>query len=1482
MNKKLQKLIMLLIAFTVIQARAQQVTVTSTAGSGSGSTGGYSSLAGAFTDINSGVYQGAIDIRINDNFSMTASAVLEASGTGSASYTSILIRPADTSTVVKRVSTTTANINLIDLNGADNVTIDGRAGGTGTVTNLEFLYNVNTTLTSTNTTMRLNNGATNNVFSYVMFSNNSIQSAAGAANINIINSSTGFSPNSNNTIQNCILYGARNSIIQDGTNNLSNATTDNLIIKNNVIYNFALAGVNLGVNIGSVTIDSNTFYHSSGYASNYTTTTGAATAQAPRAISVGSTAATTRLTANITKNRIYDLKATTTVANSSIFGMILSMTNNTQGNVINVYNNSISLLQTNAVVNNSFTGGCNGILTQGASAGTYNIYNNTVRIGGTSSGSTATSVRGYCLMVFNNSSAVTANVKNNLFINTRTGGTTLGAANYYLAAIYYYTATAYNVDNNVYYGTPYILGTPTATGITITTAIAWSTNDANSLVKTPTFSNNQQPYLSGASLADADLSAPRISTVPADIDNNTRSATCYKGAYEATSSPFITNDLQARIIYTYGKIPVGTLDSIRVRVKSNGISTLSNSLITVTIKGANTATLTYNIPSIGALADITYTFPGYTPLNLGYDTITAAVPTGDQNTTNDTITWIRENTLNALSYTRPFVGRTGNLGTNPQGELMAKFSTPVNNFVNQVNVDFTSLGFSAQSFSVVIYEDSGSTFGPKMNALWVSSPQTTVNGIYNLSVPSVAIRSGSFYVGVRQLTSNNIGFAYQNENPIRTGTFYFRQGTTYNTLPWNDFAVNSNNQFRFMIEPRLKINNDLGVTDLVSPGLCAGSSATTFGVNVQNLGLLTQDFAVNPLSVYGTATDPNGTTTSFGPITINSDTLTTDGNLLVALTNSYNMSAAGTYTFKAWTVSGADNNAINDTLLNVSRTVVVPTSAPHIQDFNASTAMPTGWSTANFRFNGSTGNGVSGSNSMRALILSTSTFNSNAVLNSPRITGATAASQLRFKYKVTNFTDGSPTAMQLVDSIKVLISSNCGTSYDYAYVITGTNHTTTSDYTDVKLNLANYVGGGNDLMVKFQLDWFGTSNNSYVDFDDIRFIDTTNDVAPTNISGICANLPLGASLNITSEISNLGTSTANTVGYGVSIAGPRTFNNSGTITSIVGGTPNPVTFAAFTPTTTGTYTVKIYNNYSGDNDNYNDTVYRSFSVFAGVDSFYISNLTTTSFTINWQAIAGATSYNLDVASDPAFTSILTGYNDLSVSGTSQSVTGLSSGVIYYFRVRTTNACGTSSNSGTNNATTLTLSTPLTLTAYLQGIYLGGSTMNAAPFAADGVSPTTIADTVTIELHDANTPTTVFSTTVGTIGTNGIGNISLPPTASGGTYYIVLKHRNSIATWSANPVTFNNSSNSYNFSTGATQAYGDNLVNVGTGVYAIYSGDINQDGSVDFNDYPGLDIASSAGVLGYDANDLNGDASVDFNDYPLLDVNSSLGIISITP
>ena len=69
---------------------------------------------------------------------------------------------------------------------------------------------------------------------------------------------------------------------------------------------------------------------------------------------------------------------------------------------------------------------------------------------------------------------------------------------------------------------------------------------------------------------------------------------------------------------------------------------------------------------------------------------------------------------------------------------------------------------------------------------------------------------------------------------------------------------------------------------------------------------------------------------------------------------------------------------------------------------------------------------------------------------------------------------------------------------------------------------------------------------------------------------------------------------------------------------------------------------------------------------------------------------------------------------------------------------------------------------------------------------------------------------------------------------------------------------------------------------GAGVFMLFSGDINQDGSVDFSDYPDLDISSNNGDLGYYVTDLNGDASVDFSDYPTLDINSNLGVLVVTP
>jgi len=75
-----------------------------------------------------------------------------------------------------------------------------------------------------------------------------------------------------------------------------------------------------------------------------------------------------------------------------------------------------------------------------------------------------------------------------------------------------------------------------------------------------------------------------------------------------------------------------------------------------------------------------------------------------------------------------------------------------------------------------------------------------------------------------------------------------------------------------------------------------------------------------------------------------------------------------------------------------------------------------------------------------------------------------------------------------------------------------------------------------------------------------------------------------------------------------------------------------------------------------------------------------TNIAETSFTANWNSVTGASAYRLDVSSSSDFSTILTEYDDLSVTGTSRSITGLSGGSTYYYRVRAHNASGSSANS----------------------------------------------------------------------------------------------------------------------------------------------------------------------------------------------------------
>jgi hypothetical protein len=159
----------------------------------------------------------------------------------------------------------------------------------------------------------------------------------------------------------------------------------------------------------------------------------------------------------------------------------------------------------------------------------------------------------------------------------------------------------------------------------------------------------------------------------------------------------------------------------------------------------------------------------------------------------------------------------------------------------------------------------------------------------------------------------------------------------------------------------------------------------------------------------------------------------------------------------------------------------------------------------------------------------------------------------------------------------------------------------------------------------------------------------------------------------------------------------------------------------------------------------------------------------------------------------------------------------------------------------------------------------------------------ITDKLTLEIKEDSFPfTSIFTysnldiTTIGNVSISNIqGNIT-------GNKYIVVKHRNHIETWSANPISFDGTVINYDFTSSDTKAYGDNQKQVYPGKYAILVGDVNQDGVVDLSDLVEMDSDLTGGTVAYIVYDLNGDGVVDLSDLVTIDENLTNGTVVITP
>jgi hypothetical protein len=185
-----------------------------------------------------------------------------------------------------------------------------------------------------------------------------------------------------------------------------------------------------------------------------------------------------------------------------------------------------------------------------------------------------------------------------------------------------------------------------------------------------------------------------------------------------------------------------------------------------------------------------------------------------------------------------------------------------------------------------------------------------------------------------------------------------------------------------------------------------------------------------------------------------------------------------------------------------------------------------------------------------------------------------------------------------------------------------------------------------------------------------------------------------------------------------------------------------------------------------------------------------------------------------------------------------------------------------------------------LSVWLEALYNGGGTMRAAFDESGPHWGPTIADHITVQLNDGTSGALVTSFPDVVLSTSGAATITVPSSYSG-SYWVTVKHRNSVPTCSAAPISFAGSAINYSFDV-ASKAFGSNMLIMEDGAAVMFAGDVNQDYAVDSGDYGPVDNDVANFAAGYLNSDVNGDGSIDSGDYGSIDNNNAAFVGAALP
>jgi len=253
----------------------------------------------------------------------------------------------------------------------------------------------------------------------------------------------------------------------------------------------------------------------------------------------------------------------------------------------------------------------------------------------------------------------------------------------------------------------------------------------------------------------------------------------------------------------------------------------------------------------------------------------------------------------------------------------------------------------------------------------------------------------------------------------------------------------------------------------------------------------------------------------------------------------------------------------------------------------------------------------------------------------------------------------------------------------------------------------------------------------------------------------------------------------------------------------------------------------------------------------------------------WNKKTNAISYRLQVSSDSLFNSFF--YNDSTLTDTIKTLSGLNRDIKYFWKVRGKDSTGNYFYSDVWNFRTIP-PLILKLSVLPEGLYFPLFNLMSR------------RDTIRTYLRNVTSPYNTVDSANGVIDSVTFTNKFIFNNASSGTYYIAVKHFNSIETWSkaSGQPLITTDTNTYNFTTAASQAFGNNMKLKGS-KYCMYSGDINQDGIVDGSDLIRIHTDAANFVTGVRIpTDLNGDNFVDGSDHAIGDNNGFNYVTLIRP